>query len=250
MTFWRYATRAVLLALPVLACGANNRVTGVEPRDGRAILFIGNSLTYVNAVPLIVEALADSAGGQRLAVADVTAPDYALEDHWREGDAQRAIARGGWSVVVLQQGPSSVAENRANLRQYAARFDAEAKKVGARSGLYSVWPQLSRQADFPAAAESYRLAAADVGGLYFPVADAWRAAWRRDANMPLYSGDGLHASVRGSYLAALVIYGVLEQRRTAGLPARLALRSGAVIQIPAADAAILQAAADEVTAIK
>ena len=45
--------------------------TSLPSREGRPILFVGNSLTYVNDLPFIVEALADSVPGltpaQRLA---------------------------------------------------------------------------------------------------------------------------------------------------------------------------------------
>src|SRR5262245_23603813 len=69
------------------------------------VLFIGNSLTYVNDLPAMVTALADSAGAGPLVVESVVFGGYSLEDHWNQGDALRAIERGGWSVVVLQQGP-------------------------------------------------------------------------------------------------------------------------------------------------
>src|SRR5574338_908437 len=76
----------------------------ISPREGRPVLFVGNSLTYVNDLPLIVEALADSVPGltpdQRLAPAMAAFPDYALEDHWANGTALRAIEKQTWSVVV------------------------------------------------------------------------------------------------------------------------------------------------------
>jgi len=81
--------------------------------------------------------------------------------------------------------------------------------------------------------------------MLFPVGEAWRAAWRRDANLALYAQDGLHPSVRGSYVAALVIASMLLDRSPIGMPARLSLRTGAVISIPPEDAIILQQAAAE-----
>src|SRR5262249_49345987 len=59
---------------------------------GTPILFVGNSLTYVNDVPGIVQALA-LARGDSLAVETVALPDYALIDHWNDGTA-RGTARG------------------------------------------------------------------------------------------------------------------------------------------------------------
>ena len=83
-------------------------------------------------------------------------------------------------------------------------------------------------------------------GLLFPVASAWLAAWRRDPTIDLYSPDGLHPSMAGSYLAALVMYGVLYHRSPVGLPARVRLISSAAVGVSSAEAALLQEAAAEV----
>jgi|SRR5689334_10313510 len=221
-------------------------------REGRPVLFVGNSLTYVNDLPLIVEALADSVPGltpaQRIAPAMAAFPDFALEDHWANGTAVKAIDQGKWSVVVLQQGSSALEESRINLREWTKKFDTKIRAVGARTAMYAVWPLSSRQFDFDRVNESYTLAATDVDGMLFPVGEAWRAAWRRDPNMALYDIDGLHPSIRGSYIGGLVITSMLLDRSPVGMPARIALRTGAVVSIPQADAAILQEAAAEAIA--
>ena len=54
------------------------------------LLFIGNSLTAANDLPAILESMGRGA----------------------DGEARRAIARGGWSFVILQQGPSALPESR------------------------------------------------------------------------------------------------------------------------------------------
>jgi len=244
-----------LLALVgLLGCLGADAAAGPEPptRDGRPILFIGNSLTYVNDLPLIVEALADSVPGltpaERLAPAMAAFPDYALEDHWANGTAVRAIDQGKWSVVVLQQGSSALDESRVNLREWTRKFDERIRAAGARTAMYAVWPLATRQFDFDRVNESYTLAATDVNGMLFPVGEAWRAAWRRNPNLELYAPDGLHPSIRGSYIGALVITSMLLDRSPVGMPARVTLRGGATVAIPPEDAAVLQEAASEAIA--
>ena len=235
----------------ILGCLGADSAAGPElpTREGRPILFIGNSLTYVNDLPLIVEALADSVPGltpsQRLAPSMAAFPDYALEDHWTDGTAVRAIDQGKWSVVVLQQGSSALEASRVNLRQWTKKFDERIRAAGARTAMYAVWPLASRQFDFDRVNESYTLAATDVNGMLFPVGEAWRAAWRRDPNLELYASDGLHPSVYGSYIGALVITSMLVDKSPVGMPARLVLRNGATLTIPASAAAVLQEAAAE-----
>ena len=224
----------------VLACGGAGPVQ-VEPGDG-GVLFVGNSLTYVNDLPEMVRALA-LASGVTLRVGMVANPDWSLEDHWNGGDARSTI-RGGWDVVVLQQGPSSLPESRELLIDYARRFAGEIRAAGASPAFYAVWPSRSRLGDFDRASESYRLAAEDVGGTLLPAGEAWRAAWRADPDLPLYASDGLHPSVAGTYVAALVIYAKLLHRSPVGAPSTLTLRTGAVVRIDPAQAEVLQRAAE------
>jgi hypothetical protein len=135
-------TAAACLAL-VLAAG----LVFEQPAPLR-LLFVGNSLTLINDVPALVAEIG-RANQRPILVEQVVAPDRSLEDHWHQGDARRAIARGGWDVVVLQQGPSALPESRALLIDCVRRFDREIKKAGAATALYMVWPAQARRGTFP-----------------------------------------------------------------------------------------------------
>jgi hypothetical protein len=234
--------QSALLCFIFLACTSN---ANAQPQEVRA-LFIGNSLTYSNDLPAIVAALAESRQ-QRLIHKTIAFPNFSLEDHWQQGDALKAIAKDKWDVVVLQQGPSGLPESRVSLLDYARRFAAKIRAVGAKPALYQVWPSTARFNDFPRVLESYQLAAKEVNGLLLPVGAAWRAAWRREAKLALYAEDQFHPSALGSYLAALVLYEKLFGKSPVGLPALLKLRSKALakIEVSKEQAALLQAAAGE-----
>lgn len=224
------------LALPSSASAA----------DALRVLFIGNSLTAYNDLPAILEALAKAGGQPALDWKSVLLPGTSLEDQWREGQARHAIGQGPWDVVVLQQGPSALGESRTLLLEYAARFAKEIRAAGARPAIYMVWPSSSRTSDFDDVSQSYRMAARQVDGLLFPVGEAWRAAWKRDASLALYSKDGLHPTPAGSYLAALVMYERLYGKSPVGLPGKLSVGdAGDAIDLPDAEAKILQEAAAE-----
>src|SRR5829696_4818597 len=94
---------ALALLLVAIACGG-----GVEPDPPgtRRLLFLGNSLTYTNDLPAMVEALAAAAALPRLRTAAVARPGANLQDLWELTDARAQVAKGGWDVVVMQQGPS------------------------------------------------------------------------------------------------------------------------------------------------
>jgi hypothetical protein len=167
----------------------------------------------------MVETLSRQGGGTPISTASVVFGGFSLEDHWNQGTARRRIGEGGWSIVVLQQGPSSLPESQASLREWTARFDTIIRANGGRTALYMVWPESTRRNAFDAVSRSYARAAEDVGGMLLPVGEAWRAAWRRDPEMPLYGPDGFHPTATGTYLAALVIYQQISGRSPVGLPA-------------------------------
>jgi len=231
----------LLLTAPLICTGIS-----IEPQVAKPlrVLFIGNSLTYSNDLPAIIEAFAKNTG-QRFSSRTIAFPDFSLEDHWNKGDARKAILKGGWDFVVMQQGPSASEDGRRSLLEYSRRFADEIRKSGGKPVLYSVWPSRSRIQDFKGVSESHRLAAEAVGGIVFPVGDAWLNAWRVSPSIGLYSADGFHPSATGSYLAGLVIYEKLYNRSPVGLPSELKLSSGARIKIPADHALLLQHAAAE-----
>ena len=219
-----------------------------EPPAPRRVLFVGNSLTTAYDLPGMVAALSRGAGDDPpLETETVAFGGFALEDHAREGSARAAIERGGWSFVVLQQGPSSQPDSRRNLVGESERIAARIRAAGARPVLYMVWPSRARSADFPGVAASYRRATERVDGLLAPAGEAWRAAWKRDPSLELYGEDGFHPSPLGTYLAAVTVYSALSGRAPQGLPAALEMPWGK-LSLPAELAARLQAAAAEALA--
>lgn len=207
------------------------------------LLFIGNSLTAANDLPGLVARLGREDPSRAVHVESVAYGGYALQDHWVQGDALRAIQRGGWDLVILQQGPSALPESRANLIDYTRRFAAEIRRAGARPTLYMVWPELTREAVWDDVTGSYQAAAEAVGGVLLPAGEAIRAARAANPTLPLFDTDGFHPALAGSYAAALVIYA-----RAAGVaPAGLTLRSGGA-GLPASSVALLEAAAADALA--
>jgi hypothetical protein len=196
----------------LLACCLLLAVAGAGPQRGQRVLLIGNSLTLANGLGAMIEALARAAGDPPIETRTVAIGGYSLEDHWTQGEARRALAAGGWSTVVLQQGPSSLPESRDLLREYAGRFDVRVRRAGARTALFMVWPPAAGPGTYAQVSQSYRSAAADVHGLLLPVGDAFRAALEKDPRTPLFGTDGFHPSPLGTYLAAVVIYQALAHR--------------------------------------
>jgi hypothetical protein len=244
--------RKTLIALLAAVAGSVSCLSSTAPKVSsygtgtKRILFIGNSLTGANDMPSFFVALAESAKVSPLPTVQVDwQPDFALIDHWSVGVAQPLITGNKFSVVVLQQGPSSVEVNRDTLRLAAKLFAPLIRGTGGMPAMLGVWPTADRFADFDRATESYQIAARDVNGAMIPTGEVWRAAWKRDPSLPFYSPVGLHPSGLGSYAMALSLLGILYDRSVVGLPSTLQLSSGARLTIDPGVAAIVQQAADE-----
>lgn len=225
-----------LLASAAAGCGG----TSPDPGAGRdlRILFIGNSLTYANDLPALVQQLGRADRSHPVIVASVAYGNYSLEDHWNRGEALQAIQHGPWDLVVLQQGPSALPASRTHLVEWTGRFAAEIRRAGARPAVYMVWPPLSRADDWDAVTASYTAAATEAHALLFPAGEALRAARRRNATLELFAADGFHPTALGSWGAALVIYAVAANASPVGLTSR----AGATV-FPPAQAAELETAA-------
>ncbi len=189
------------------------------PPGTRWVLFVGNSHTYVNDLPVMVTRMARMLGDETLRADAIAAPDFALEDHWNTGQATFALRTYEWDFVVLQQGPSSRAASQPHLLYWTQQFAPLIREAGGEPVLYQIWPDIfNRDGDAANALLSYSSAAAAVDGLLAPAGDAFTAMIALDPTVDVYSGDGLHASVRGTYLAALTILGRINEIDPRTLP--------------------------------
>jgi len=245
----RAGALAAALAAASLTCGSGGGVTGPPAGEGPAMLFVGNSLTFFNDMPDIVAAISLGAGDDPpVRVAMVALPDFSLEDHWNRGDALDAIDEGGWDVVVLQQGPSTLPASRAHLLEWSGRFAERIRAVGARPALLSVWPTDGSQAGYDATLASYGAAAEAVDGILIPAGEAWRAARARDPALTLTVADGFHPSLLGSVLAAYSSWAAITGRSPIGLPAAIESPEVERISMSAELAALVQQAVAEAQA--
>ncbi len=190
------------LSLATASCASQAPTPPAFPEGSTRVLFIGNSLTYVNDLPTMLTLLARLAGDERVQTASVAFPDFSLEEHWADGTARRFLASQSWEFVVMQQGSSALPASQVHLRSWAEQFAPLIRASNAVPVMYMVWPTVGRAGDFSGVLQSYRAAAAAIGGIFAPAGDAWTAYGELSA---LYSPDGLHPTRQGTYLAALVL---------------------------------------------
>ncbi len=186
-------------------------VTGQPARKWK-ILFVGNSLTYVNDLPALIDQIADL-DSTTINYSSFLYPDYSLEDHWNEGKVKAQIEKEDYDFVIAQQGPSALQESQVLLMDYAGKFAELCNKNKSKLVLYMVWPSASRLFDLDNVIYSYTNAARKTSALLCPAGLAWKNAWAGDSTLALYAFDNFHPSMTGSLLAALTIYGVLAEKK-------------------------------------
>lgn len=240
----RRARIAGLLLVGALVLGCAQAGAARQQRLRLHVLFLGNSLTAANDLPRLVAAIGARSGRVDVDYESVTPGGVNLEDHWTFTGGREAVERGGWDVVVMQQGPSALPESQVDLKTWAGRFADEIRRRGGRPALFAVWPEVQRSYAFATVAASYRNAARASNSELFPAGTAWKAAWRRNPKLKLWGPDGFHPSPLGSYLAAIVVYGGLTKSLPAHLPT--SLDAGSVrIRISARTERVLRLAATE-----
>jgi len=181
------------------AIGLSAQTSPTPPR----VLFLGNSLTEGNNVPALVQAMA-LLQGVHLEYVSLAPGGYAIEDHWNDGHQSR-LQQGNFAVLVLQQGPSTLPESQAHLRQWTMTWADEARRFGTKPALYMIWPVRTQANGFALVSQSYRNAALAADAAIFPAGEAWEEVIRSDPAIALYTNDNLHATPAGSFLAAMVI---------------------------------------------
>ena len=173
------------------------------------ILFIGNSHTYYNDMPMMVRQLAVG-DGYECRVVMIAHGGWFLMQHVEEPDVRFNILYGGYDYVVLQEHAHPLAPEE----QYVEALEtlnSWIRKAGSIPVIYETWTKK----DNPGAQEHknamYQRAAEKFGALLAPVGETWWAYKESYPELELYDPDGGHASPDGSAFAAKCIWETIRE---------------------------------------
>lgn len=213
---------------------ASGLVLSLQAQTTR-VLFIGNSYTSVNDLPEMTRQLALSLG-DTLIVANSSPGGYTFQQHTANAATQGLIDQGNWDFVVLQEQsqlpsfpPSQVA---AECLPYAqALVDTiRAHSPCAEPVFYMTWGRQNGDAQNCASwppvctyegmqqqlRQSYLQMAQDNNAACAPAGMAWKRMREEFPAINLYSSDGSHPSVAGTYLVACTMYSTFFRSSTVG----------------------------------
>lgn len=237
---WQPAVIALALALALVLAGATASCTGAPPASqptaassgALRVLFLGNSYTYYNNLPRLVEAFAIAGGGRKIETRMIAPGGASLADHLANRNTLAAIRTGRWDYVVLQEqsqlgavylvnGEPRVGNAEAFFTS-ARALEAEIRKAGATPILFHTWPRRDApDSDRAMLDYAYAHLARELKVLRAPVGPAWQQARAELRGASLYADDGSHPSTAGSYLTAAVVYATLTGESPVGGPAKI-----------------------------
>lgn len=225
-----------LVVLALVACSCASTAPSPRAKSSQAppldTLFIGNSYTFFNDMPGMLEELA-RASGRDLHQQSVVAGGATLEMHWNggAGPAVDAIAARPWRYVVLQERGRQPIEDRAAFDRFARLLTAKIAERKATALFFLPWPQQSEPQQQPELTYAITTLADELRAEIAPVGPAWAAVLRQKADAGLYASDGRHPTPAGSYLTALVFFAKLFSVSPEGLPARLVRRDKVLVDL-------------------
>ena len=174
------------------------------------LLFIGNSHTYFNDMPRMVQELAISAGIDTH-VTMLTHGGMTLDWHRKQEQTAFNLRFGGYDYCILQQAAHPFDGYQA-LSDGVREIRGLAGDNPPRFVLYMTWAEKAKPENQPEMTEAYRRTAQEQALLLAPVGEVWQAFRKEYPDIELYFTDGAHASPAGSLLAAAVIFKTLFQK--------------------------------------
>ena len=200
-------------------------------QDTKNVLFLGNSYTYYNNLPSLVQQVATSTGNT-FTYDSNTPGGYRLKSHATNTTSINKIQAGNWDYVVLQdqsQFPSFPdAQVATEVYPYATQLSNLIKlhTPCAKPVFYMTWGRENGDAGncagWPAVCTyegmddllrlRYQIMANDNNGIASPVGAVWRYLRTNHPTLDLYSPDESHPSLTGSYAGAITFYCTLFRR--------------------------------------
>lgn len=140
-----------------------------------------------------------------------------LRQHWNKGDAGKAIAKGKYDWVVLQEQSTLPVKNAARTRENIELFVEPIASAGAKMALYLTWARRNTPESQDAITTAYNSAGKEFGATVVPAGVAWETFMAKHDSPLLHDKDLSHPTLAGSYLAACVFLAVLFKENATGI---------------------------------
>ena len=173
-----------------------------------SILFIGNSHTYFNDMPLMVKRRAEDES-YHCRVTMIAHGGWFLSQHVAEPDVRFNILYGQYDYVVLQEHahPFGPAER---FLEAAVSLNQMIREAGSIPVIYECWAKKDEPEVQDHMNEIHRQVAEKIHALLAPVGENWWNCINSRPDTEMYADDGAHASAAGSDFAAKHIWATIR----------------------------------------
>ena len=155
----------------------------------RNALFIGNSFTARNDLPGLVAQLA-AARGKSLQHRLISAGGASLRTHWNAGEALKAIQRGRYDFVILQEQSTLPIKNASRMHENVRLFDEAIKAAGSATVLYMTWARRHAPETQDAISDAYNSIGRELSASVVPVGVVWQRFLRKH-ELPVLTVTGV-----------------------------------------------------------
>lgn len=174
------------------------------------ILFVGNSLTYVNYAPEMVRRFFEAAGITAECVM-LTQGGKCMDFHVKSSQVSYNILYGHYDYVVLQ-GKASDFDPESFVVNGKQIYDNWISKTSAKPVMYVAWCLRGQKDRQPMMTAAYVELAKQTDAIIAPVGEAWQKVMRLRPAPEIYAPDGNHPTKAGTYLAAATIFYAIAGR--------------------------------------
>lgn len=219
--------------------------------DSIRVLFIGNSYTFTNKMPLLMQQAAASRG-VKVAIEQNAHGGWTLDKHWNDEVSKAVIRKGKWNYIVLQEYSEGAALPTESFRKRILpnmeKFQQLCKEYNPQSTiiLYMTWGRKNGDKKncfkYPAVCNYFAmdelirkryLSMAENKAEISPVGPVWNFLRKYHSDIELYRPDGSHPSLAGSYASALSFYTIICRRNPSHVsfkPPKLDSREATIIK--------------------
>lgn len=188
----------------------------------RKVLFLGNSYTSTNNLPLIISDLATSTGDVFIYDSNLIG-GYTLQDHYNSTTSKNKILSNDWDYIVLQEQsqtpsfpvPAAFLGGFLNLENYIktnkpCALISAFMTWGHQNGDFQNCPTNPNVCTYLGMQSLIQDRYMEFSSLFnsevTPVGVVWKYIRENHPSINLYQSDGSHPSLAGSYLAACCFY--------------------------------------------
>ncbi len=174
------------------------------------ILFIGNSHTYYNDMPVMVRRRFIEEDGLDCEVTMLAHGGWFLAQHVEEPDVRFNILYGNYDYVVLQEHAHPFGPEE-KFFSAVRKLTDWIRQAGSTPVIYMTWAKKDEPEMQQRMTDAHRKIALETGALLAPVGENWWLYKESRPELEMYNADGAHASEAGSEFAAKLIWAVIHE---------------------------------------